>query len=147
MLILVLLMALSLGQLIAQEYDGGYEGDLAEVEETSSSGSGARLPMIVIVGFIALITGVMYHFILHKRFIEYLDQRMSPQSAAATCLLQWLTWVFGIILLLVGIDIVNMDFLNVGEHFRGAIVRIIVIICLYVVLYLAISPYKKKQVN
>ena len=114
MLILVLLMALSLGQLIAQEYDGGYEGDLAEVEETSSSGSGARLPMIVIVGVIALITGVMYHFILHKRFIEYLDQRMSPQSAAATCLLQWLTWVFGIILLLVGIDIVNMDFLNVG---------------------------------
>lgn len=146
-LVLILLMALFLGQLTAQDYDGGYEEDPAEVEETSSSGSGARLPMIAIVGIIALITGVMYHYILHKRFMEYLDQRMSPQSAAATCLLQWLTWVFGIILLFVGIDIVNMDFLNVGEHFRGAFVRIIVIICLYVVLFLAISPYKKKQVN
>lgn len=147
LLILILFVALSLTQLCAQEFDGGYEEGLAEVEEPATSAAGNRVPMLAIAVIIALIAAVMYHYILHKRFIEYLDQRMSPQSAAATCLLQWLSWVFLLILLFVGLDVVNMDFLNVGEHLSSALLRIIVIVVLYFALFMAISPYKRKQVN
>lgn len=107
------------------------------------SSFGQRVPMAVIVALLLVFAFILYYHILNKTFMRYLESERSPESSAASCMIKWLVWVGIMALIFVGIDIVNIDFYNAGEHFSSSAVRIIVVIVLWVVAYLIISPHKR----
>lgn len=137
----IVILASLFGFMWAQETE--YED--IEIPDSSPvvSSMGQRVPMAVIVLLILALSIILHYYILNKAFVGYLELGRSPESAAASCMIKWLFWVGILALVFVGIDILNIDFYNVGEHFARSAVRIFVVVVLWVVAYLIISPHKR----
>lgn len=122
-------------------------GCLWAQEPVASESSGQRVPLVY-MAIVGLILAILLHYhILNKKFMNYLESNYSPQSAAASCLIFWLTWVGLIFLILIGIDVINIDFYHIGDHLIGSIIRIAVIVVAWIAIYLIISPYKRSSNN
>jgi Na+/alanine symporter len=139
----IVILASLYGCLWAQEAEY-VEMEIAENPPAMNS-LGQRVPLAGIVVIILAFSIILHYYILNKAFIKYLEKEHSPESAAASCMIKWLAWVGVLALVFVGMDILNIDFYNIGEHFARSAVRIIVVVVLWVVAYLIISPHKRSQ--
>lgn len=140
---ILLLIVLSLSLVYAQY------ADYTELPEDSSSSVSSttetRVPRFVIIIVLIVVALVLYFHILHKKFISYLSDGAEPQSAAASSLLAWLFWVGLLTLLLYGIDLINMDYYNIGDYLLSSLIRIGVVVLVFFLFSLLISPYKNRQ--
>lgn len=109
--------------------------------------SEARIPPLFIYLIVAVVAVVLYHYILNSSFQKCLLNGMAPEVAATSCLFKWIVWVGILALIFIGIDIVNIDPNNIGEHLMNSIVRIVVILVLFVIAMLIVKSHKGKELG